>query len=648
MKKSANHRDGFINLIREHARAIMGNRLGANFLGGGRCQFLVWAPFAQSVEVMIFARDHQHDGGRAAAQSGASGKRANALEKIERGYYQTTVENVEPGALYLYRLDGNNQRPDPASRFQPFGVHKASEVVDLGAFRWNDSMWRGIPLEDYITYEVHVGTYTAEGTFDALIPHLDQFNELGITAVELMPVAQFPGIRNWGYDGVHPFAAQNSYGGPEGLMRLVDACHARGLAVVLDVVYNHIGPEGNYLGEFGPYFTDQYCTPWGQAINFDGPWSDEVVRFFIENALQWVRDFHIDALRLDAIHGIVDRNAQPFLELLGVSVHEFACGAGRNIYVIPESDLNDVRFIRPREQGGYGLDAQWSDDLHHALHTLLTNKHNGYYLDFGKIDHLAKALTEGYVYSGQYSEHRHRRHGNCSRNIPATQFVVCAQNHDQVGNRLLGDRLSTLVSFEALKLAAGTILLSPFLPLVFMGEEYGEPAPFQYFISHLDPELIEAVRRGRREEFAAFDWQSEIPDPQDEQTFLRCKLDHSLRQKEPHRTLLEFYRELIKLRRTLPGLAQLSKKRMEVFSFKNEKVIHVRRWSDQGEALMLSNFSDEQQSVAAKIPQGNWRKLLDSADPRWRGPGSSVPEIISANAELKVCAKSFSLFERLV
>jgi maltooligosyltrehalose trehalohydrolase len=334
-----------------------------------------------------------------------------------------------------------------------------------------------------------VGAYTKKGTFESIIPHLDELKKLGITAIELMPVAQFPGTRNWGYDGVYPYAVQNSYGGPEGFKRLVNACHGRGLALVLDVVYNHLGPEGNYLWDFGPYFTDRYKALWGFSINFDGPHSDDVRHYFIQNALYWVTEFHVDALRVDAVHAILDFSAEPFLEELASAVHDEAKRLNRRVYLIAESALNDTRVIRSREFGGYGLDAQWNDDFHHALHTVLTGERMGYYRDFGRLQDLAKALLEGFVYSGEYSPYRRRRHGNSSRDIPAHRFVVFSQNHDQVGNRMRGERLSELVCFERTKLAAGVMTLSPFIPLLFMGEEYGETAPFQYFVSHSDPDL---------------------------------------------------------------------------------------------------------------------------------------------------------------
>jgi len=516
-------------------------------------------------------------------------------------------------------------------------------------FPWQDGNWFGLPLQEYIIYELHVGTFTPEGTFDAVISYLDELRELGITAVELMPVAQFPGNRNWGYDGVYPFAVQNSYGGPEGLKRLVDACHQRGLAVILDVVYNHLGPEGNYFADFGPYFTKRYQTPWGGAVNFDGPYSDEVRRFFIENAVYWVAEFHVDALRLDALHAILDASPYPFLAELATSVNEQAERLNRQVYLIGESAANDVRLIRRPELGGFGLDAQWNDDFHHSLHGLLTGERDGYYQDFGHLPHLVKAFREGFVYSGEYSAYWQCRHGTSSKDIPANHFVIFAQNHDQVGNRRQGERLSQLVSFEELKLAAGVVLLSPFIPLLFMGEEYGETAPFPYFVSHSEPSLVEAVRRGRREEFAAFQWQGELPDPQDEATFLQAKLNHNLSSQGSHRVLLSFYRELIRLRKEIPALAHLSKDSLEVLGFDEAKSLFVRRWSSGGEVIMAFNFGSNQASIALPIPGGSWRKQLDSADKQWQGGGSSVPERLDSEGEvtLNLAPKAFFLFTRI-
>jgi maltooligosyltrehalose trehalohydrolase len=567
------------------------------------------------------------------------------LARGDQGYHQAIVEGVEPGYLYFYRLDSQRERPDPASRFQPRGVHGPSQVLDSD-FPWEDQNWAGSPLEQYIVYELHVGAFTRQGTFDAIVPYLDELKDLGITAVELMPISQFPGKRNWGYDGAYHFAVQDSYGGPEGLKRLVNACHQEGLAVVLDVVYNHLGPEGNYMADFGPYLTDRYRTPWGAALNFDGPHSDEVRRFFIENAIYWLTEFHIDALRLDALHAILDISSYPFLEELSVAFHRRAEQLKRKAYLIGESAANDARLIRPRELGGYGLDAQWNDDFHHSLHVLLTDEHTGYYQDFGQLQHLARAFQEGFVYSGQYSRYRQRRHGVPSKDIPACRLVVFAQNHDQVGNRTNGERLSQLVCFEALKLAAGIVLLSPFVPLLFMGEEYGETAPFPYFVSHSEPELIEAVRRERHEEFASFQRQNDLYDPQDERAFSAAKLNHDLSKEGQHQTLLGFYKELIRLRKQTPALACLSKEKMKILGYEKERIILIHRWDEDNEAALVLNFSDRQTSVALPLPSGLWRRRLDSAEERWQGEGSSVPEQLSSRGEVTVTFSpwAFDLF----
>ncbi|MBI5582058.1 MAG: malto-oligosyltrehalose trehalohydrolase [Deltaproteobacteria bacterium] len=594
--------------------------LGAVPLGDGRCRFRVWAPLAETVHVHLLPPR----------------ERLSRLAPAAGGYHDGVLEDVDPGALYLYRLDARRERPDPASRFQPDGVHGPSQVMDTG-FDWTDAAWRGIPLRRYIFYELHVGTFTPEGTFDGVSDQLDDLAALGITAVELMPIAQFPGNRNWGYDGVYPFAVQGSYGGPVGLKRLIDTCHQKQLAVVLDVVYNHLGPEGNYLAEFGPYFSDAYRTPWGAPLNFDGPHSDEVRRFFIENALYWITEFHIDALRLDAVHAILDFSARPFLEELTQMVHLKSADLGRPVFLIAESALNDTRLIRPPELGGMGIDAQWNDDLHHALHAVVTGEHQGYYGDFGKFEQLLKALREGFVYSGEYSEFRKRRHGNSSRNIPAHRLVVFAQNHDQVGNRKRGDRLTLLLSDDGLRMMAGVILLSPYLPLLFMGEEYGETAPFPFFISHSDPDLIEAVRKGRRAEWSSDDEQNEAPDPQDEKTFTSARLNHALRHAQgPHHMLWEFYRRLTELRTRIRVLAEPEKARMEVIGLSKQRIGCIHRWSPAEEAFVIFHADDKAVSAAIPLPAGRWSKELDSRDTRWGGTGSSIPCSLESSGEFQM------------
>ena len=604
------------------------SRVGAHRLPDGSWEFLLWAPHARTASVHLLS---------------GSGELL-LMESIANGYHRVIAPKVSPDARYFYRLDGSQELPDPASRSQPEGVHGPSQVVDLGAFQWTDHGWKGAPLERSIFYELHVGTYTADGTFEALIPHLQELVDLGVTTIELMPIAQFPGSRNWGYDGTYLFAPQNSYGGPKGLQRLVNAAHEHGLSVALDVVYNHLGPEGNYLNAYGPYFTDRYRTPWGQAINFDAADSDEVRRFFIENALYWLEDYHFDALRLDAIHGIFDFSARHFLAELKGAVDDRAQRLGRPLHLIAESDLNDSRILRDQEHGGYAVDAQWSDDFHHSVHTLLTGETVGYYADYKGVAPLVSTLRDGWYYAGQKSHFRKRRHGNSPRGLASSKFVVCNQNHDQVGNRAAGERLTGLVNFEQLKLAAGITLLSPFVPLLFMGEEYGETAPFQYFTSHGDPALVEAVPQGRREEFAEFGWEDSVPDPQDEQTFSRSHLNHSLKQSEPHRTLLGFYRRLIQIRGayTLGGTSPRSIRELGGCA-----LLAVRQTPSQ-ELAMIFNFAEFPASLDLPEMTGEWTTIIDSADESWRGPdpGRGTRMDVSTEGKVRLHPHSFLVIAR--
>jgi maltooligosyltrehalose trehalohydrolase len=606
-------------------------KLGANYVGDGRCHFLVWAPSTRRVELHILSPED----------------RILPMQPIGQNYYEVAISDPPAGTLYRYRLEDQNEYPDPASQCQPQGVHGPSQVVNH-AFNWDDSCWYGLPLPEYIIYELHVGTFTPEGTFAAIIPHLDRLKDLGITAIEMMPVAQFPGNRNWGYDGAYPFAVQNSYGGVAGLKHLVNACHKKGLAAILDVVYNHLGPEGNNMAKFGPYFTDRYKTSWGAALNFDGRGSDDVRRFFIENALYWIGEFHFDALRLDAAHAILDFSPVPFVEELAIAVKEQAENLQRRIYLIAESEANDARLVRPRDLGGYGLDAIWSDDFHHALHVLLTGEQVGYYRDFDQLSYLAKAVRDGFAYSGQYSPYRGRRRGSSPRGIPPRRFVVFSQNHDQVGNRMLGDRLSRLVSFAALKLAASLVLLSPAVPLLFMGEEYGETAPFPYFVSHSDPLLVEAVRQGRKSEFSAFYAVGEPPDPQSEETFRSAKLDHNLRDAAPHRDLFNYYRELIQLRKEVVVFRSEEDVSIEALAYEKQKFLFLQQRNSHGEMAAGFNFNSSPVSLELPVSAQGWRKKLDSEDVRWQGKGSQVPNEFDSDGGLSLTLnpQSVVLFTR--
>jgi maltooligosyltrehalose trehalohydrolase len=590
--------------------------IGASVMGGDAARFRVWAPHVKRLSVKVY---------------GDRGTMETDLTQDRWGYYEGIAENVREFDRYYYVLDGMTERPDPASRFQPEGVHGPSQVIDPFAFRWADGEWKGIPLADYIIYELHVGVFTKEGTFESVINFLDYLSELGVTAVELMPVCQFPGDWNWGYDGVYPFAPQNSYGGPTPLKRLVDACHGKGLAVILDVVYNHLGPEGNYLESFAPdYFTDRYKTPWGNAINFDGPLSDHVRHYLISNALYWITEYHIDALRIDAIQGIFDLGAHHFLKELAEAVHRIVPEVGRELHVIAESDLNDVKVIDPLEIGGYGLDAVWNDDFHHALHSLITGDRLAYYRDFGELSHMAKALSEGYVYSGQYSPCRRRRHGNSSRGRPAHQFIVFSQNHDQTNNGL--SRPVHSESLAQLKLRAGMVLLSPYVPLLFMGEEYAETAPFHYFVSYPDHGLNEAIRTSRSEEFAAL-WHALPPDPELEKTFLDSKIGVGEPRSAEQDRLCGFYRMLIRVRKEIPALASLSKERLEIKMFDGKEVIFMRRWCDKSTVFALFNFNGSPASVEPALPLGSWEKVLDSSAADWGGDGSRSPDLLRSSGE---------------
>ncbi|MGH8888320.1 MAG: malto-oligosyltrehalose trehalohydrolase [Acidothermaceae bacterium] len=546
----------------------------------------VWAPRASGVDVVVGGQRHP-------------------MKLAGGGWWSAELE-LAHGTDYAFLLnggesvDGEEQLPDPKSAWQPAGVHGPSRYVDHSEFAWQATGWRGKHITGLVGYELHIGTFTNEGTFDAAIDHLHQLVDLGVDLgvdfVEVMPVAAFPGRNGWGYDGVFPYAVQDSYGGPDGFKRFVDACHSRELAVLLDVVYNHLGPDGNVLPRYGPYFTDSYATPWGKAVNFSGADSDDVRRYFLDNALMWLRDYRLDGLRLDAVHAIIDTSATHLLEQMAVEVTALSSELGRPLTIVAESDLNDPRIVAPHEIGGYGVDAQWSDDFHHALHAALTGETFGYYEDFGNLADVATALRNGYVYNGQHSSHRRRRHG---RRLPsvvtAQQLFGYSQNHDQVGNRARGERLCHLVSPAMAKVGAAIVLLSPFTPLLFMGEEWAASTPWQYFTEHDDAQLVESIRNGRRNEFKSFGWEpEEVPDPQDPQTSRRSVLDWAERDRAPHHEMLEWYRALISLRREFAELRDGGFETLTADVDEKSRVLVMKRPG----ITVVANLSPQQRRLA--------------------------------------------------
>ncbi|MFG1529654.1 MAG: malto-oligosyltrehalose trehalohydrolase [Thermoplasmata archaeon] len=591
-------------------------------VGADRFRLVVWAPRAESVTLVV-----------------TPGPEELPLERGAHGYFTGEISGVTSATRYGFRLDDGRVRPDPASRAQPEGVHGLSAFDRSDAP--GDSDEGGIrSLAHYVYYEMHVGTATPEGTLEAAAHRLPELAELGVTAVELMPVNQFPGRRNWGYDGVFPWAVHTTYGGPEGLRRFVAAAHALDLAVVLDVVMNHLGPEGNVLPDFAPYFLDGVRTPWGPAVNLDGAGSEEVRRYWGALAFHWIDGFGIDALRLDAVHALVDRSARPFLGELARAVADRNRTARRPAWLIAESDLNDARLLRPARWGGLGLMAQWADDFHHALHAVLTGERAGYYADFGPLADLAIALERPYVYDGRYSIHRGRRHGNSPEGLPAWRFVAALQNHDQIGNRLGGERLAALLPYELLKVAVALHLLAPWRPLLFQGEEWASRASFTYFTDHSDPTVIAGLREGRRREFEAFGWTDAIPDPQDPRGFEASRWDAPGALPPgaaAHRSLV---RELLRLRRTVPALDSDGSTRALAWAEDDRlEVLREHRGDRWGFVVRLSGRS---RAPAVRFDSDRWRVRLDTAEPRWNGPGPALTPGEGA-PDRATCAPQFLL-----
>jgi len=536
----------------------------------------VWAPKAREVHILI-------------------GDLRRPMQRDQRGWWSDSGPGLAPLTDYWFMVDGEGPFPDPRSQWQPSGPHQPSRIVDHQSFEWTDTRWQPRPLSAALIYEIHIATFTPEGTFDTAVDKLDHLVALGVTHVEIMPVAEFQGRYGWGYDGVSLYAPQHSYGGPDGLKRFVNACHAKGLAVVLDVVYNHLGPSGNYLPRFGPYFSERHQTPWGSALNYDGPYSHEVRRFVIENALMWLSDYHIDGLRLDAVHSIIDLSATHVLEELAVEVESLEAQLGRHFVLIAESDLNDPRIVRPREIGGFGLGAQWCDDIHHAVHSVLTGERQGYYADFGTMEDLAAALKQPYVYAGRYSEVRGRVHGRAPEGLSGSRFIAFLQNHDQLGNRARGDRISHLIDLDRTKIGAALILLSPYVPMLFQGEEWAASSPFQYFVDfNDDPELAAAVRKGRIQEFGSFGWSAgDVPDPTEESTYVNSRLKWDEIERPAHAEILEWHRALIRLRRELPALASGRLDRVDV------RFDSQRSWLvlERDNVSVLCNLSAARQTI---------------------------------------------------
>jgi maltooligosyltrehalose trehalohydrolase len=569
-------------------------------VGSVAATFRVWAPGAKQVELVLGGETH-------------------ALRSV--GGWWAGGPPAAHGTDYAYLIDGQGPLPDPRSLWQPHGVHRASRVYAHDRFPWTDQAWRGRALPASLTYELHIGTFTAEGTFDAAIARLDHLVDLGVDLVEVMPIASFPGRNGWGYDGVALYAAHEPYGGPDGFKRFVDACHGRGLGVVLDVVYNHLGPSGNYLSLFGPYFTERHQTPWGAAVNLDDTDSDEVRRFICDNALSWLRDFHVDGLRLDAVHALVDDRAIHLLEQLQVEVEQYAAATGRPLFLVAESDRNDPRTVTPREAGGQGLHGQWSDDFHHALHTLLTGERQGYYCDFGSLECLAKTLTGVFFHDGTWSTFRGRTHGapvDVTR-TPGHRFLGYLQNHDQVGNRATGDRISTSLPTGLVKVGAALVLTSPFSPMLFMGEEWAASTPWQYFTDHTEPELAEAIREGRRREFADHGWgPNDVPDPQHEGTVEASRLNWDELASEPHASVLAWYRALVALRRSRPELTDARLDRMHVGFGRSDGdaawvVVH------RGALRVAVNLGPDERTVPLDAPAVEVLLASDAACPAGHG-----------------------------
>ncbi|WP_343672452.1 malto-oligosyltrehalose trehalohydrolase [Chitinophaga sp.] len=596
---------------------------GSAILDNGAGLFSVWAPLRESVALSVLTPEPA----------------TIPMQKNDEGYWQVIVPDATPGMTYKYLLDGKIQRPDPASRYQPEGVHGPSALV-ANNFNWSDEGWQGLDLNKMIIYELHTGTFTPLQNFKGILSKLSYLRSLGINAIEIMPIAQFPGHRNWGYDGVFPYAVHNTYGTPNELKALVNAAHQYGIAMILDVVYNHLGPEGAYFSDFGPWYTEKYRTPWGAAINFDDQHSDGARAYYIRNALMWLEEYRIDGLRLDAVHAIWDSSAKHFTEELAEAVNALSHTTGRKKILIAEIDFNNPRYITQPDKGGYGMHGQWVDEFHHALHVVLTKEQDGYYEDFDGLPALARSWRDSYVYTGQYSRHRKRKFGVIPQGIPYDRFIVFTQNHDQVGNRVLGDRLMAQLPLEANKLAAALLLLSPHVPMLFMGEEYGEKKPFLYFTSFEDKALSKRVSEGRKHEFKTFSWTENVPDPQAESTF-----EQSILSWPAPGPLLEYYRYLIALRKTRRALLNTERDNIWVnMPQPGDVILSVERAGNDDRLLLLFNCSDRQAVFMHNRPH-LLHKKFDSSVAIWQGPGPTAPDKVTADTAITLQPYSAIIYE---
>ncbi len=602
-------------------------RIGANFQDGS-CSFSVWAPHHNEVTLLIGEERQQFK-----------------MMQAENGYWALTCDGMKPNSPYLYKLDGKVVKPDPASHFQPTGVFGPSAVIDHEAFKWSDDGWSGLDLEDLVFYELHVGTFTPEGTFKSLMSRIKELSEFGVNAVELMPVSQFSGSRNWGYDGVFPFAVQNSYGNPDDLKMLVDECHFRKVALFIDLVYNHVGPEGNCLNDYGPYFPSSSKGRWGPNVNLDGTLSSEVRNYFLENTLHWFSHYHLDGIRLDAVLTIHDNSQKHFLQELNQAVKSYSKQTGKKLHLVAElGGCNEPKVLTPIQRGGFGFDAQWLEDFQHALFVQLTGEKKGYYQLYTNINDLIESITDAYVYIGNDLDSKRRSSDESFLWIPSSKFIVFSQNHDQIGNRLLGDRLISITGFEGAKLAIGMVMLSPYIPLFFMGEEYGETAPFLFFTDYSNNELKDAVREGRKKEFADFHWQGEVPDPQSLETFDKSKINWNLRSMETGKKMAGFFKTLIEIRKNLLLFHSNADRQIKQINAKNEKILFIKKENENSEAVIIANFTCRQTSYLFPFENGTYKKILDSAEVAWNGPGPSLPISASYSDSHVIQGFNFAVF----